>query len=222
MWKKKKNPNRIQTTTVDGWMDLQYTVGSEKSRSLLGGESPAPDDDSFVVTSLLMTLRRPSNLHDLKISQPVRLHGLKRVKFNSHVATVVGEASSENDGNESRIAIALHELSEYGLETCASPLRIAVKAVNLAPLRLRRAIPSPDIPPERCAALLGSLSPHMISRLLRELLPLPLPSIIANFLTLPFVDISEVRVRGASSTRGDFPLDVVLNPTDNCKFPFLL
>lgn len=128
----------------------------------------------------------------------VVLVGLSKAEFNQHVGRVVTEM-----GESGRYGVGLH-MKDSGESESFPP--IAVKPENLRPTQ-RQVLGQP-------VGVLDSVGPRSIFMLLGDRgwgLPGSALDNVSKFLLIDRVSMAEVSVIGCSSSRGDFPLSVVLN-----------
>jgi len=147
----------------------------------------------------------------------VRLVGLQREEFNHHVGRVI-----QPRGENGRVGVSLHSAiwdhrgARAGERRCrgagkASSCDIQVKVANV------RRVELPGTEPAVITSI-GTIPAGFVSRLLGEKgwgLPDNIMAQVIEYLRVLRVAESDVSVAGCSSSRGDFPLNVVLAPRED-------
>eukprot|EP00931_Biecheleriopsis_adriatica_P060644 TRINITY_DN36430_c0_g1_i1.p1 TRINITY_DN36430_c0_g1~~TRINITY_DN36430_c0_g1_i1.p1 ORF type:complete len:334 (-),score=39.80 TRINITY_DN36430_c0_g1_i1:74-1021(-) len=153
------------------------------------------------------------------VGSTVRLVGLQKADFNHHVGRVVAE------GRQGRVGVALHQVvwpgasgpntgrKGYPVDSDADqPAPISLKLENLRHIRMPH-----DGDAEEILAL-DCLPAWAYRRLLGEVgwgVPDMIGDQVLSYLRVPRVQQKELVVLGASSSRGDYPLEVVLNADES-------
>lgn len=168
----------------------------ESAEATADADAASPAPHSTLLEAAPLAPVEPSTF---KVGDLVRLVGLKRSDHNHHVGRVVSAGSSD------RLGVALHKVIWPDAPTRGStPKPLALKPENLRFLRMPGAV----------VPVLGSLPSYAVTRLLGESgwgLPENVALQVAELLQIEKVKSQEVSVVGCSSTRGDFPLSVVLD-----------
>ena len=141
----------------------------------------------------------------------MRLVNLKSSQYNHHVGKVVDERHCESQG---RFWVELHGVEWPDLDNSGTPagrVRLSIKVENLR--RCPRSLERPSR-----STVLGTLASAHVESILGECrwgLPRDLVAAVIDFLSIGRIRHEDVAIKGASSTRGDFPVTTVLGDKPN-------
>jgi hypothetical protein len=164
---------------------------------------------------------------EFDVGSLVRLIGLSRTELNHHVGQVVSHGDNGRIGvslnksiftAEASIATDSESASSGGYKRRPSVTDVSQRqepCLSIKPENLRKtARPAPGT----TVPSMNSMSGKLITRTFGERgfgLPDDVADRIANYLSVLVLDPSEVRVSGWSSSRGDYPVNVVLNAKED-------